>query len=169
MTRRGTLAYYLSAWVCGCFFVSLAVWLHATTAHTTPFMEPTGVAGLLIFYFYSLIFGLVSALLGSFLLRRIAVAVGWKHAWQWVLAGGVLTPGMLFAMGRIAHTFVGHPLITGFESLALMGPVLVTQEGVWLAAPGGAVTAFILRQVHTAFAQAADAREAPSRQNVPSA
>ena len=27
MTRHGTLAYYLAAWVCGCFFMSTAIFL----------------------------------------------------------------------------------------------------------------------------------------------
>jgi hypothetical protein len=27
MTRRGSLAYYLAAWICGCFFMSVAICL----------------------------------------------------------------------------------------------------------------------------------------------
>ena len=30
MTRHGTLAYYLAAWVCGCFFMSSAIFLRFT-------------------------------------------------------------------------------------------------------------------------------------------
>ncbi len=27
MTRSGSLAYYLAAWICGCFFMSVLIWL----------------------------------------------------------------------------------------------------------------------------------------------
>ena len=51
MTRRGTLAYYLAAWVIGCFVISLLQWIGEAVAgeiHTASILLTT--------YFFSLIF-----------------------------------------------------------------------------------------------------------------
>jgi hypothetical protein len=167
VTRRGTLAYYLAAWVCGCFFISLPVWLHATAFGDLPFSSPPGVAGLLVFYFYSLIFGLLAALIGAFLLRRITALLAWRKAWQWVLAGAVLAPSVALALGHAgAQTLGGQTSMDRLLSLAMMGPAVVVQEGAWLTAPGGAATAFILFQIHTTFGDPAPA--VPPTEKAPS-
>ncbi len=152
------MAYYLAAWVCGCFFICLPVWLHASAFGDIPFSSPPGVAGLLVFYFYSLIFGLLAALIGAFLLRRITALLAWRKAWQWTLAGAVLAPGVALALGHAGgQTLWGETSIDRLLSLAMMGPAVVVQEGAWLTAPGGAATAFILYQIHSTFAEASPA------------
>ena len=52
MTRQGTLAYYLAAWVIGCFIVSLLVWVIAVASG-----QPPRAAMLLEMYFFALVFG----------------------------------------------------------------------------------------------------------------
>ena len=46
MTRRGTLAYYLAAWVVGCFVVSLLIWVLAP--REAPLAGPFDVSGSLV-------------------------------------------------------------------------------------------------------------------------
>ncbi len=47
MTRRGSLVYYLAAWVCGCFFASLVVWIAPQESR----LSLEGFRGLRIFFF----------------------------------------------------------------------------------------------------------------------
>src|SRR5215469_17925078 len=75
MTRRGSLAYYLAAWVCGCFFMALTIWL-GNEVHPT---VPRSVALLLVTYFFSLMFGAVTSLLFGFFLRRAASGLHWTR------------------------------------------------------------------------------------------
>src|ERR1700735_759976 len=67
MTRSGSLAYYLIAWICGCFFMSLCVWtrdLFATSAGDA--FSAHSVFGLIFFYFYGLVFGAAASVAGGF-------------------------------------------------------------------------------------------------------
>ncbi len=82
MTRQGTLAYYLAAWVIGCFIVSLLVWVIAVASG-----QPPRAAMLLEMYFFALVFGAVDALLFAFLLRRIMRWWGTHALWPWLLSG----------------------------------------------------------------------------------
>jgi hypothetical protein len=62
MTRSGSLAYYLTAWICGCFFMSLAVWTRDLFgANADNAFSTHSVFGLIFFYFYGLVFGAIAA------------------------------------------------------------------------------------------------------------
>ncbi len=73
MTRHGTLAYYLAAWVCGCFFMSSAIFLRfALDPHRDiPLSLRGAIANFWLFTFVGLIFGVGISLAGSFLMRRL--------------------------------------------------------------------------------------------------
>ena len=71
MTRRGSLIYYLTAWICGCFFMSLAIWIRDLWGSTVASPRSHEAFGILFFYFYGLVFGALAILIGAFLLRRI--------------------------------------------------------------------------------------------------
>ena len=61
MTRRGTLAYYLAAWVVGCFI---------TAALFTSTAESVRVSMFLVTYFFALMGGLAGLLLFAFFLQE---------------------------------------------------------------------------------------------------
>ncbi len=87
MTRRGSLIYYFTAWIFGCFFMSLAVWtkdVWGAARLSTGLREAFGV---LFFYFYGLVFGALSALIGGFLLRRVAVLLKCRTPAHWAIFG----------------------------------------------------------------------------------
>jgi hypothetical protein len=153
MTRRGSLIYYLAAWICGCTFMSICIWLKDLFG--APLMQAysmRGAIGLLLFNFYALIFGAASAFLGAFILRHLARAARWELAWQWALAGAILSPAIVELLG-----IWGRYLIAGPESrhrwllLLTYGPTTVLDAGIWLAIPAGAATAFVLYRIHRAF------------------
>jgi hypothetical protein len=152
MTRRGSLIYYLAAWICGCFFVSLSIWLRDLMGPAVGFFSLRSAFGLLFFYFYGLAFGAVASLLGAFLLRRVAVHWRWKDGWRWAVAGAVLAPLVVAALGSIWRSAAFHQYkLPKLVSFATYGPGVVLEAGVWLAIPSGAATAFVLYCIHRAF------------------
>lgn len=169
MTRRGSLAYYLAAWICGCFFMSASIWVKDMFGASLEAYSARGAGGLLLFSFYGLIFGAVSAFLGAFLLRMLARLARWELAWQWTLAGTVLAPLLLAALGAWGRHAQARPSAAPrWVSLITYGPSVVLDAGIWLAIPAGAATAFILYRIHRAFVlQAVSAPSAaPGRASV---
>lgn len=152
MTRRGSLIYYFTAWIVGCFFMSLAVWTKDLWGATRLSSGLREAFGLLFFYFYGLLFGALSALIGGFLLRRVAALLKCKTPAHWALFGAILAPiliGVLGMWGRRIEA-AGHP---GFRLLSLLtfGPKTVLEAGWWLAIPAGAATGYFLGRVQRAF------------------
>jgi len=156
MTRHGSLAYYLAAWVCGCFFISLAVWLKDLANPGIGFISFRSAFGFLIFDFYGMILGVVAALLGGFLLRRAAALAKFRHVWQWIFTGAIVEPVLIFILGSFAKSAaLEQRSLPGWLNLISFGPAVVWKVGLWLAAPAGAATAWVLYRVHRAFAQPA--------------
>jgi hypothetical protein len=154
MTRSGSLAYYLTAWICGCFFMSLAVWIkdlfgvapdHASSAHS--------VFGLIFFYFYGLVFGVISALIGAFLLRRLMATLKCITPSHWAAVGAILAPVLIAILG-VWGKRMGTAGQGGLRVWRLItyGPMTVFEAGWWLAIPTGAATAYLLCRVQRAFA-----------------
>ena len=164
MTRRGSLVYYLTAWVCGCFFVSLPVWLHLLHAGGAfPVSLVRHSAAFLLFYFYSLLFGFCGALLGAFLLRSIARVARWDRLWQWVLLGAALAPLLMLLLGWPGPRIPWSDSAAGkWLSLVWAGPAVVVEQGLWLAVPAGAATAWLLHSIHRAFEQQPDSAQPAS-------
>ncbi len=131
MTRRGSLVYYLAAWVCGCFFASVALWI------LLPF---GGVRGFLSVYFFSLFWGFLPALLFALVLRLFMDLWKWKHSLAWLLPGGALAPLMLLIY-EVAERALGWA--------DRRDPIWVPVY--WSSVPVGAATAFVLSLIHRAF------------------
>jgi hypothetical protein len=152
MTRRGSLAYYLTAWICGCFFMSAAVWAKDSLgARLDPFTIRTAF-GLLFFYFYGLLVGALAAFLGAFLLRHVMAALKCKTPSHWAVVGAILAPGLIAILGIWGrHNDAAQR--PGMRALALLtfGPKTVVEVGWWLAIPAGAATAYLLGRVQRAF------------------
>ena len=153
MTRRGSLIYYLSAWILGCFFMSLLVWVKDMFAATLDAPMTRSAFGLLFFYFYGLIFGALAALIGAFLLRAVMAALKCKTPIHWSVAGAVMAPLVIAILG-IWGRRAGMVQRPGMRLVGLLtfGPKTVLEAGWWLAIPAGAPTAYLLCRIQRAFA-----------------
>lgn len=157
MTRHGSLAYYLAAWICGCFFMSFTIWL-GNEIHPS---IPGTVSLLLVIYFFSLMFGAVTSLLFGFILRRVANALHWTRVWSWLLTGAILAPLLTASLGAIASSAAMQG--SGWRIwlfLPLSGPYMINGGRGWLllllTAPAGAATAWVLFRINRAFATRPD-------------
>lgn len=152
MTRRGSLAYYLAAWVCGCFFMSCTIWV-GNELHP---IEPRSVSLLLYIYFLSLMFGAVMSLLFGFFLRRAANTMRWDRTWHWLAGGTILAPLLTALLGAVASSQALQGSgwrVWIFAPVA--GPYAINGGYRWmplLAAPAGAATAWVLFGIDRAFA-----------------
>ncbi len=164
MTRRGSLAYYLAAWICGCVFMSVCLWVWTVliTAGKAPGeYSVQGVSGLLFVVFLGFLSGSAAAFLSAFLLRRLMNALRWRGATQWTAAGAVLTPTVIAVLGEIDRVLnpLAAPKLTEFLT---SGPAMVLAVGWWLAIPAGAATAYILYRIDRAFAPQSQASDQPA-------
>ncbi len=151
MTRRGSLVYYLAAWVCGCSFTSGCVWLVIRSS------MGWYVAGFLGFYALSLIFGAIVSYLFALLLRGMSAKLGFSQLWHWVAAGAALAVVLILSLGGLGVTIfrARAPVSEGFWQAALLlllaGPAEVFDAGIWPAIPAGAATACVLYYIQRAF------------------
>jgi len=162
MTRRGSIAYYLSAWILGCFFASVLVWIRDIFAPTLNVPLSRSAFGLLFFYFYGLLLGALAALLGGFLLRLIMAALRCKTPTHWALAGAILAPVLIIILGILGRRIetIRHPDLR-LVGLLTLGPKIVLDAGWWLAIPSGAAAAYFLCRIQRAFAPQQAAANAP--------
>lgn len=153
MTRRGSLIYYLSAWILGCFFISLLIWIKDMYAAKLDHPLAGFAVGLLSFSFFGLVSGAPTALIISFLLRRLMSALRCKTPAHWALAGGILAPIVIAIFGTWGrHISMEPPGGARLLGLLTFGPKTVLEAGWWLAIPAGAGTAFLLCRIERAFA-----------------
>jgi hypothetical protein len=153
MTRQGSLVYYLSAWILGCFIMSLLIWIKDMFAVTVDIPLSRSAFGLLFFYFYGLAFGALAALLGAFLLRAIMVgALKCKTPIHWAVAGAILAPVLIAILGICGRQAeVIHSRGMRLWGFLTFGPKTVLEAGWWLAIPAGAATAYLLCRIQRAF------------------
>ena len=153
MTRRGSLAYYLAAWVIGCFVVSIGPWVRGMR------MANSGISSNLLFiYFIALVVGAVDLLLYAFLLR---IVMRWckTHAlWIWFLAGMSVAYIMttLLAWGERTWHRVPAREQGGFIIVyrgVFAAPLVLRDSGPWVILLDGAVMGVILCLVDRAFSQ----------------
>jgi hypothetical protein len=152
MTRQGSLAYYLAAWVCGCFFMSVTIWLEN-------FSGPAqrSVSGLLFVYFLQLMNGALPAVLFGFLLRRAANRMHWSRALHWLICGAILAPALTALLSAIASsgTLPGSGRRNWIHLSLLASSVYAKPHGMAvLSAPAGAATAWVLFRIDRALGTA---------------
>jgi hypothetical protein len=152
MTRRGSLAYYFCAVVCGSFFLAAAYYGYSLTTRSSG--EHVG-RDFLVTYFFTLMLGLLPLLLSAFLLRRLATAFRWQTAWPWIFVGAAFFLGLVQGLGRLGNAVQSDRLVVEWWrlalSFALAGPMLAIKQPLMLPLPAGALTAFLLYRVHRAF------------------
>jgi hypothetical protein len=155
MTRRGTLAYYLAAWVIGCFVVAFLQWLGEALAgnfHTASILLTT--------YFFSLIFGAIAILLFAFLLRRSMGLLGTHALWAWFLWGAILSFVEILALIHAQSALLS--IRSGefgeiFFAAVLNAADSLSGRNLWQAPVDGAITAVVLCLVDRAFAYSSEA------------
>jgi hypothetical protein len=157
MTRHGSLAYYLAAWICGCFFMALGFWVDVHWLRRASSQGEFLDVGFLALCFFGLILGAVPSLLFGWLLRRLMRVFSIEEFWFWILAGAGLALLLIWLLGSLGH-FARDPRFLPYSALPiwpflLVGPVSVLEAGIWAALPMGAATAGVLFSVHRAFAQ----------------
>jgi hypothetical protein len=157
MTRRGTLAYYLAAWVIGCFVVAFLQWVGEAIAG-----EIHSASILLTTYFFSLIFGAVAILLFAFLLRRWLTLLNTHALWIWFVSGAVLAFLEIFVLIHAQNALLS--IRSGEFGEVLFAAVLnaadiLSGPNLWQVPIDGAITALVLCLVDRAFTSAPEAAE----------
>jgi hypothetical protein len=158
MTRRGTLAYYLAAWVIGCLFLTLASTIQD---HIAPNGISRGgaVAVFLSDYFLILMFGAPLSVVFGFLLRRGMAWFRLEKLWEWVLAGAILVFPMAWGVRWASHlNDVIGPRAEWFELLTfpIIGARELAEHHVLLAVPVAGAMAAALFLIHRAFSQGSE-------------
>ncbi len=157
MTRSGSLIYYLAAWALGCFFMVVAVWCENMILTTSQDLMREATEGFLTLIVYGYLFGAPTALLFGLLLRRIMLALQCKTPMHWAVAGAILAPLLVVALGvgsrRAALVLPANyaPILFPF-----VGAENVLRAGWWLTIPAGAATAYYLGRIQRAFAPVAE-------------
>src|ERR1700686_4482021 len=104
MTRRGSLVYYLTSWICGGFFLTVAMFLQESASPTGMGIGPSAAgAGIITTYFLVLVFCAFLSLVFAFLLHRCMVLFQAGSMGQWVLAGTILSLPMAGAVRWASH------------------------------------------------------------------
>ncbi len=154
MTRRGSLAYYSVAVVCGSFFVALAYYLHSAAEWG---IGDRWAYDLIFAYFLTIVAGIVPLLLYAATLRHLVRSLRWQAAWQWTLLGtvvGVTLLWILARLGYIAESAYFSPQRQGLKFLLVypfVGPMMFTAKPFWLPIPVFAAASYVLYRVHRAF------------------
>jgi hypothetical protein len=158
LTRRGSLAYYLAAWVCGVFFISLVRVLAQPGHGDFPLV-------LLMAFFIPAAVAWPALLIFGFLLRRAARIFSVGAAIKWMVIGGALA--ILF--GAAFLPLQKMPAIS-FRSWINIAARLFTLNGLSESSDGygwtintvatalaGMATGFVLFRVEKAFSAAPEA------------
>lgn len=150
MTKRGSLAYYLAAVVCGTFFFTLAQFLIGR--------DSTGSANwardFLFAFFIDTIFGCVPQLLAAFMLRRLSTPLHWTKAWHWAVGGAGVYLLVLLGLGILGNAFNRFAAGRSFArfGLYLFGQTAISVNGgIYQVLAAGALTSLVLFSVHNAF------------------
>ena len=153
MTRRGTLIYYLSAWILGCFFMSLAMWIKDEWDFVRFSLRLLKISGLLTDYFFGLALGAIPMLIAAFLLRKVASVLKCKTPWHWAIFAAILLPLLVVVLGNVRPLppAFGHPA-RWIQDWTTSGPHIMFLTGWWLAIPAGAATGYFLGKIQRAFA-----------------
>ena len=162
MTRRGSLAYYLAAWVCGSFFFAAACFFSAPKS--SDYGLTPDARGFLAAIFFVLAFGWVFTLGFALLLRLLASLLPAGRARGWTISGGVLALLPALVIAFLQRSSVEGPGSLRFlEDLFGLGGTngfrrpFHAAAGVLSMMLAGMATAYVLYRVNRAFAEQEDA------------
>lgn len=162
MTRRGSLVYYLTAWVVGC--ISAVVMMRLLPSRipsaSVGYGADAGVGSLLGLAMASLMAGALPSLLFAWILRRLLAKLPTAMPLLWILTGGILSPVLLFILGsgdRYIDGAIAGPGSHMPEVIRLVLMLLFSAPGMVLATalvsaiPAGAITAYVLFLIYRGF------------------
>jgi hypothetical protein len=156
MTRRGSLVYYLTSWICGGLFLTVAMYLQERASPEGMGIGPSSAgAAILTTYFLVLIFCAFLSVVFAFLLR---LSMDWLHAeslWQWALAGVILSLPMTWGVRWASRATDAAGLQGAGRQIAVLlflGVRGIAERHALLGLPVAALTAAVLFLVHRAFA-----------------
>jgi hypothetical protein len=157
MTRRGSLVYYLTSWICGGLFLTVAMYLQERASPQGMGTGPSGAgAEIITTYFLVLVFCAFLSVVFAFLLRLF---LGWLRAerlWQWALAGVVLAVPMTWAVRWASRATDAAGLQGAGRQVAVLlflGVRGIAENHPLLGLPVAALTAAVLFLIHRAFSQ----------------
>ncbi len=159
MTRRGSLVYYLTSWICGGLFLTIAMYLQERISPEGMGIGPTG-AGVAIIttYFLVLVFCAFLSVVFAYFLR---VFMAWLHAesvWQWALAGMILSLPMTWGVRWASSATDAAGIEGGARQIAVvlfLGLRGIAEHHPLLGLPAAALNGAVLFLVHRAFAEKA--------------
>ena len=164
MTRRGSLVYYLTSWICGGLFLTVAIYLQERASPEGMGIGPTGAgAAILTMCFLILIFCAFLSVVFAFLLRLSMNLLHAESLWQWILAGAFLSLPMAWGIRWASRASDAAGLQGAGRQIAVLlflGVRGIAERHALLGLPVAALTAAVLFLVHRAFGQ-----EFPSSSN----
>jgi hypothetical protein len=162
MTRRGSLVYYLTSWICGGFFLTIAMFLQEKASPQEMGIGPTGAgAAILTTYFLVLIFCAFLSMVFAFLLRLSMGVLRSKRLWEWALAGMILALPMTWGVRWASRASDTAGLQGAGRQIAVflfLGVRGIAEHHALLALPVAAVNAAVLFLIHNAFAEKPEER-----------
>ena len=160
MTRRGSIVYYLSSWIVGGLFMTMAMYLRERYSPQGMGIGPSGAgAVILTTYFLILIFRAFFSVVFAFLLR---LSMDWLHAkklWEWALAGMILSLPMgrgVFWASRAADAAGLQGAWHQVAVVLFLGLRGIVEHHTLLTLPVAGLNASILFLIHRAFSQKAE-------------
>jgi len=155
MTRRGSLVYYLTSWICGGLFLTVAMYLQERASPEGMGIGPSGAgAAILTTYFLVLIFCAFLSAVFAFLLRLF---MDWLHGeklWQWAAAGVILALPMTWGVRWASRATDAVGLQGAGRQIAVLlflGVRGIAERHPLLGLPVAALTAALLFLIHRAF------------------
>ena len=160
MTRRGSLVYYLTSWICGAFFLTIAMFLQERARPEGMGIGPSGAgAAIITTYFLVLVFGAFLSVVFAFLLRLLMDLFHAEELWEWALAGVVLSIPMAYAVrgaSRVTDTIGLQGASRQIAVFLFLGVRGIAEHHALLGLPVAALTAAVLFLIHRAFSQNAE-------------
>jgi len=157
MMRRGSLVYYLTSWICGGLFLTIAMFLQERAQPQGMGIGPSGAgAAIITTYFLVLVFGAFLSVLFAFLLRLLMDLFHAEKLWMWAAAGTVLAIPMAFAVRGASRVTDAIGLQGAGRQIAVflfLGVRGIAERHALLGLPVAALTAAVLFLIHRAFAQ----------------
>ncbi len=152
MTRRGSLAYYFCAVVCGAFFLAVCYYGHALAIGAP---REHWARDFLVTYFFAILLAFAPLLLGAFLIRRLTTGLRWTHWWQWVLTGAAAFLALTWIVGKLSATLQTSRAVVSWWRMALLflsiGLRYALEQPLWLPVPAAIATATVLYLINRAF------------------